>query len=148
MRRPSESRLYQPTLRGLLRLSWATQMSLAAAEVPWHQKRLDLVLVSPGRGLLSFELKVEAWRRAVSQAYLNRWTCHGAWIAVWHTHLGRGAFRAAKEAGVGIFIVTHNAAYPCLWPAEPPESGSVTRLEGLIRKRGDRVRDLLGKVGK
>ena len=112
---PPEAALLLPVLRAALRIGWATQMSRACVEIPWYQKRLDLGLVS-GDGLVVVELKVADWRRAIEQAYVNRWIAHSSWVALWHQNISSTTYDVAREAGVGILVVTRRTAYPWIRP--------------------------------
>ncbi len=78
---PPERQLLLPTLRGLLRLGWATQMTSAGVEIPWHQKRIDLAFMQ-GDDVVAIELKVDKWRKAVDQAFVNRWAAERSWVAI------------------------------------------------------------------
>ena len=139
---PPEGALMLPVLRAALRIGWASQMSPACVEIPWYQKRLDLGLVSAS-GLVVVELKVSNWRRAIEQAFVNRWIAGSSWVALWHEAVNDTTYDVALEAGVGILVVTRRTAYPWVTPAPPvrPDEGSPIRDE--IHLRGTRVRDLL-----
>jgi hypothetical protein len=139
---PPEEALMLPVLRAMLRTKWASQMSPASTEIRWHQKRLDLGLVSVD-GLVVIELKVADWRRAIRQAHVNRWIAKESWVALWHETINEAAFNTASDLGVGILVVTENTAYPGLYPAPPvrPDVDSPVRSE--IEMRGTRLRDLL-----
>jgi hypothetical protein len=142
--RPAEASLLRPTLLGLLRLGWLHQMSPAAAEVPWYQKRLDLAFVGvrPEIGAVAVELKVDDWRGAIEQARLNRLLTCQSWVALWQAT--PPVVRWASTAGVGVLIITSRGVYPTQYPrAGTPIS---TALEGQIRSEGQRVRDLLSSL--
>lgn len=141
--RPPEAALMLPVLRAALRIGWASQMSRASVEIPWYQKRLDLGLVS-GDGLVVVELKVTDWRRAIKQAYLNRWIARSSWVALWHENLTGAAYEAALDAGVGILVVTRRTAYPWVKPGPPVRPDHASPLWDAIVTRGTRIRDLLG----
>jgi hypothetical protein len=140
---PPEAALMLPVLRAALRIGWASQMTPACVEIPWYQKRLDLGLIS-GEGLVVVELKVTDWRRAIRQAYVNRWIAESSWVALWHKNISSTTYEVAHEAGVGVLVVTRRTAYPWVSPGPPvrPDDGSPIRDE--IRARGTRIRDLLG----
>lgn len=139
---PPEAALMLPVLRAALRAGWASQMSRACVEIPWYQKRLDLGLVSDG-GLVVIELKVTDWRCAIRQAFVNRWIARSSWVALWHESITCKTYDAAREAEVGILVVTRGTAYPWIEPGPPvrPDDGSPIRDE--IFTRGTRMRDLL-----
>lgn len=143
---PAESELLLPVLRGLLRLSWARQMTPAALEVPWHQKRLDLAVVAPEWGVIAVELKVSKWRRAVDQAYVNRWISTSSWVALWHECISEDTYRYARSAGVGILAVTPRTVYPLVPPKPSPRPDGARRISGEVTSRGSRVRDLLSSA--
>ena len=132
-----------PVLRGLLRLTWFDQMTLAAAEVPWHQKRVDLVLMRD-EDVFAVELKVSKWKKAIDQAAVNRWASDSSWVALWHDCITADALAYAREAGVGILAVTANTAYPLTHPHRPTRTAAAPRLAAEVTARGSRVRDLLG----
>jgi hypothetical protein len=134
-----------PVLRAALRIGWASQMSLASTEIRWHQKRLDLGLVS-GEGLVVIELKVADWRRAVQQAHVNRWIAKSSWVALWHESAGRAAYDVAADLGVGVLLVTERTAYPWLMPAPPVRPGEASPILSEIETRGTRIRDLLSQA--
>jgi len=131
-----------PVLRAALRIGWASQMTPASAEIRWHQKRVDLGLVAPD-GLLVVELKVKDWRRAMEQAFVNRWISRESWVALWHESITSATYEAAREMGVGVLIVTRSTAYPLVAPGPPAREG-VSTIQDQIFTRGTRVRDLLG----
>jgi hypothetical protein len=134
-----------PVLRTTLRIGWASQMSPASTEIRWHQKRLDLGLVSAD-GLVVIELKVADWRRAIRQAHVNRWIAKESWVALWHETASEAAFSAAVELGVGLLVVTENTAYPWVWPDRPVRPHAESPLRDEIATRGTRIRDLLGQA--
>ena len=140
---PPEAAMMLPVLRAALRIGWASQMSAACAEIPWHQKRLDLGFIARDQ-LVVVELRVGDWRRAINQAFLNRWVAQASWVALWHDNATAAAYDAAVEAAVGILVVTRETAYPWLEPGPParPDADSPIRQE--ISTRGTRIRDLLG----
>jgi hypothetical protein len=140
---PPESALMLPVLRAALRAQWASQMTPACVEIPWYQKRLDLAFVSAD-GLVVVELKVTDWRRAIKQAFVNRWIARASWVALWHENVSSMSYEAAHEAGVGILVVTRRTAYPWVIPGPParPDDGSPIRDEIIMR--GTCIRDLLG----
>lgn len=140
---PAESRLLLPVLRGLLRLRWARQMSPAALEVRWHQKRIDVAFLDRESDFVAIELKVAKWKRAIDQAYVNRWVCDASWVALWHESVSNETYRYARGAQVGLLAVTANTVYPLIRPGEAPRSGTSTGLREEIRDAGSCVRDLL-----
>jgi hypothetical protein len=128
-----------------MRLGWIHQMSPAAAELRWYQKRLDLALVSisPQIAPLAVELKVSDWGRAIEQARLNRLLTNQSWVALWRA--GPSVIRRARVAGVGVLIVTPRGVYPAQYPRLGTPATN-TSLEEQIRAEGQRVRDLLSSV--
>jgi hypothetical protein len=120
-------------------------MSRASTEIRWHQKRLDLGLLST-EGLIVVELKVADWRRAIRQAHVNRWIAKESWVALWHETASDAAFSAAVDLGVGLLLVTENTAYPWLLPAPPVRPDAESPLHDEIATRGTRIRDLLGQA--
>jgi hypothetical protein len=140
---PPEAALLLPVLRGVLRMQWASQMSKADIEVRWHQKRLDLAVLSGDERLMVVELKVGDWRRAVDQAFVNRWAADSSWVALWHEKVTGAAYEAAQEAGVGLLIVTKRTVYPALRPDMPVRPGEVTSVFDSVTRGTTRIRDLL-----
>lgn len=142
--RPEES-LLRPTLLGLLRLGWVSQMSFADVEVRWHQKRIDLAFMGTEANAYptAIELKVNSTGRAIDQASLNRYLTSASWVATWAMP-SPAVLRRAQAKGVGILLVTERGAYPVLSPAsgEPRTSALAEHL--LNRRR--RVRDLLSAI--
>ena len=144
---PAEQALLRPVLRGLIRLRWASQMSPAAAEVPWHEKRIDLVVAPTGGLTLAFELKVSDWGRAISQAYVNRWVADQSWVVVWHSRVTPRSADAAQDAGVGLMIVTRDTVYPLVRPDAPVASlPAAGPIHDVLAIRRTRMRDLLGSL--
>ena len=138
---PAEASLLLPVLRGLLRLGWVHQMSRAAVELPWYEKRIDLAIAGRDR-LITVELKVDRWRRAIEQAYLNRWVAEEAWVALWHAHVTPQAVQAAADAEVGLMIVTWRTVYPVQYPGLPPRAPDAA-LDDALRASAASLRDLL-----
>ena len=142
---PPEAALLLPVLRGVLRMDWgASQMSKADIEVRWHQKRLDLCVLPGDERLHVIELKVGDWRRAVDQAFVNRWAADSSWVALWHENVTGAAYGAAQDAGVGLLVVTKNTVYPALRPEAPIRPGEVTSVFESVKRGRTRIRDLLG----
>lgn len=125
-------------------MGWADQMDFAGSEVPWHQKRIDLVILSDTVGVITIELKVRAWRRAISQAYINRWVSHQSWVALWHSYVTGEAYDLARAWNVGLLAVTANTLYPIVEPGSLPTSGDSLFLDNRLRSNRVRIRDLLG----
>lgn len=143
-RPPPEADLLTPTLRALLRLRLCHQMTPAALEVAWYQKRIDVAFLGPRTGLAAVELKVADWQRAIDQAFVNRWCSDASWVAVWHRYVSAKTHAAAVEAGVGLLVVLRTTAYPLVAPAAPPQGASRIHLATSLKERGTRLRDLLG----
>jgi hypothetical protein len=141
---PPEAAMLLPVLRGVLRMDLgASQMSKAGIEVRWHQKRLDLCVLPGDDRLHVIELKVGDWRRAVDQAFVNRWAADSSWVALWHEKVTGAAFEAARDAGVGLLIVTRRTMYPALRPEPPVRPGEVTSVLESVKRGTTRIRDLL-----
>ena len=134
-----------PVLRAALRAGWASQMTPACVEIPWYQKRLDLGIVSQD-GLVVVELKVADWRRAIKQAFVNRWVARASWVALWHESITCATYDLAQETGVGILVVTPGTAYPWVEPQPQVRSGDGSAIREEIFSRGTRVRDLLSEA--
>jgi hypothetical protein len=134
-----------PVLRAMLRIRWTSQMSRASTEIRWHQKRVDLGFMSDD-DLVVVELKVSDWRRAVRQAFLNRWVAQSSWVALWHEGVSVAAVEAAREAGVGLLIVTRRTAYPLVNPGPPMRPGAESPVQEALFAQGTRMRDLLGEA--
>lgn len=142
---PPEAALMLPVLRALLRIRWTSQMSRASTEIRWHQKSVDLGFISDD-GLVVVELKVSDWRRAIRQAFVNRWVAESSWVALWHDCVTAGAVEAAREAGVGLLIVTRDTAYPMIMPGPAKRPGGESPVQDALVARGTRMRDLLGEA--
>lgn len=142
---PPEAALLLPVLRAMLRIRWTSQMSRASTEIRWHQKRVDLGFMSDD-GLVVVELKVSDWRRAVRQAFLNRWVAQSSWVALWHEGVTLAAVEAAREAGVGLLVVTRRTAYPLVKPGPPMRPGAESPVQEALFEHGTRMRDLLGEA--
>jgi len=142
--RPAETTLLRPTLLGLLRLGWVSQMTPAETEVRWHQKRIDLAFVSsmPAVGCVAVELKVDNWASVLRQARLNRILSPSSWVAT--PNVSELQERRARSLGVGILLVTARGVYPVLYPAR--DAGREQILIDAISARGRRIRDLLGET--
>lgn len=140
---PPEAAMLLPTLRGLIRLGWAQQMSPAALELPWHQKRIDIALLSSACGVIAVELKVSKWRKAIDQAYVNRWATDSSWVGVWHECITADSYKYAARAGVGMLAVTRDTVYPLVLPDRSPHRAASSRFEREIALGGLRLRDLL-----
>lgn len=140
---PAESALLLPVLRGVMRLGWAQQMTPAAVELKWHQKRIDLAVCSNDFGLISIELKVSKWRKAIDQAYVNRWASTYSWVGVWHECITRDTYSYARDAGVGLLAVTQHTVYPLSYSDETTRPEAIRRFEDEVVSGGLRVRDLL-----
>jgi hypothetical protein len=143
---PAEAALLLPTLRGLVRLAWADQMTPAGLEIAWHQKRVDLVVASSGTGVLAVELKVSKWRRAIDQAYVNRWAATSSWVALWHACITAKTYRYAQQAGVGVLAVTANTVYPVVRAESAATEHLAQSLAAGVEQGGRNIRDLLGQA--
>jgi hypothetical protein len=142
--REAESSLLRPTLLGLLRLRWANQMTLADVEVPWHQKRIDLVFVSPEAaiGCVAIEFKIDNLASALRQAHLNRLVTPSSWIAT--PRVTELQEKRAQKLGVGVLLVTAKGAYPLLYPMIARSRDGI--LREILSSRRRRLRDLLGET--
>lgn len=134
----------RPTLLGLLRLRWLNQMSLAGAEIVWHQKHIDLAFMSPQQsiGPVAIELKVDSPRRAIEQASLNRLLTPSSWVAL-GTVPTRRTIVEAETAGVGVLVVLDAGVYPLVFPIRIATRTDI--LAKALRDRAERVRDLLSR---
>lgn len=140
---PPENDLLLPVLRGVIRLGWAGQMTPAAVEVPWHQKRVDLAVLPDASSLIAIELKVAKWRQAVDQAYVNRWASTSSFVAIWHQCITLDTYSYATSQGVGLLAVTENTVYPLLDAAPAPRPVAGGRLVQEVVRGRMRLRDLL-----
>lgn len=138
---PAEAAMLLPALRGILRLRWATQMTPIAVELPWHQKRIDVVFATSLK-VVALELKVDKWTKAIEQAYVNRWLADESWIGIWHASITSRTMREASEAGVGLLAVTSGTVYPLRRPGATPRPRPDHVYEAVVARRTN-VRDLL-----
>lgn len=140
-----ESSLLRPTLLGLLRLRWVSQMSLADTEVHWHGKRIDLAFspVASGADPAAIELKVASTRRAIEQAALNRYLTPSSWVATW-TPPTEPLIEHAGEEGVGLMLVSERGAYPLLYPRHGALHTNALAQHLCDQQR--RVRDILSEL--
>lgn len=64
-------------------------------QFPLGRKKIDLVCVEQAvpNSIISIELKISDWRKALWQASINRQLAHRSYVAIWHEYV----HRAKKE---------------------------------------------------
>jgi preprotein translocase subunit Sss1 len=91
-------------LRWLLNVGWLGSASMAAYEVPWRGRRIDLVTTN-GRGqLTAFEFKMNGTRRVFEQAMYNGISAHRSFV-VSAVRPSKEYQDLAKEHGLGLIVV-------------------------------------------
>lgn len=81
---PYEAELLAPTMS-----LFNEDVYAHAVEVPIGWRRIDLVAVAKQEPRwVAVELKISAWKEAMTQAYLNHVVADRSYIAIWHRHLG------------------------------------------------------------
>jgi hypothetical protein len=101
---PGERRMVASVLRWLLNIGWLGSASLAAFEVPWRGRRIDLVTANGKGQLTAFEFKLDGTRRVFEQAMYNSISTHRSFVV-------SGArpsheYRELAEAhGLGLIVV-------------------------------------------
>lgn len=77
----------------------------SGVDVPSHgQARTDLVLVVSNE-LVAIEVKTLNWKKAIAQAYLNRYCVDRSYIALWEKTVRPQVIREAKNRGLGLLSI-------------------------------------------
>ena len=77
---PGERKMVASVLRWLLRIGWLGPATMAAYEVPWRGRRIDLVTTNSKGQLTTFEFKMDGTRRVFEQAIYNSISAHRSFV--------------------------------------------------------------------
>jgi hypothetical protein len=101
---PGERKMVASLLRWLLNVGWLGSATMAAYEVPWRGRRIDLVMTN-GRGqLTAFEFKIDGTRRVFEQAMYNSISTHRSFV-VSAVRPSVEYQALAEEHGLGLIVV-------------------------------------------
>ena len=101
----SEEQLKTPLLEWLKQRRRFNEGTVLLEEMPWFNRKIDLVTVSSTRRTTAYELKLNSFRRAVEQAAYNRMAFDRAYV-VTASRPSEKNFALAVEAKVGVILVT------------------------------------------
>lgn len=74
-------------------------------EVPSHgHARADIVILM-GDEVIAIEVKRENWKRAIAQAFLNRYCVDRSYVAIWHVHVSAQVLRETRKRGLGLLAI-------------------------------------------
>jgi len=104
-----------------------------ATEVGAHgRSRTDLCVFADGQ-LIAIEAKLSNRRRAISQAYFNRYYADRSYIAVLDHHVTDQLTKAAREWELGILAVSRKGAFIALpAPSSTPDLDLRARVIGSV----------------
>src|SRR5262245_35547624 len=78
-------------------------------QFPLGRKKIDLICVEQAvpNSVISIELKISDWRKALWQASVNRQLAHRSYVAIWHEYVHRAAkeFDLFNAYNVGLIAV-------------------------------------------
>lgn len=78
-------------------------------EVPVGQKKIDLYFVHRNYPkTIAVELKINAWRRVLRQAYQNRFYAQQSYVGLWHDFLNENIALEINNFGLGVLKVYSN----------------------------------------
>src|SRR5690242_1063296 len=77
-----ERRLSAPLLALLRRRGWVRPDTLVAYELPWHGRHVDMVTMTRGGVLVSYELKLSSFGRVLEQSIYNRLSFDRSYLVV------------------------------------------------------------------
>lgn len=101
----SEEQLKAPLLEWLKQRRRFNEGTAILEEMPWFNRKIDLVTISSTRLATAYELKLNSFRRAVEQAAYNRMAFDRAYVVTASRPSGKN-FALAVEAKVGVILVT------------------------------------------
>ena len=79
---------------------------MAFEEVPFGQKRIDLLMVHRNYPkFVTVELKIKDWKRALQQAIINQFMGHLSYVALWHAFVSRVDRATFEKHGIGLLRV-------------------------------------------
>ena len=68
------------------------------------RKKIDLVVVKK-QTIISIEVKISNWRKALQQAYVNLYSFDYSYVALWHKTVPNVDVNIFKNLGIGILKV-------------------------------------------
>jgi hypothetical protein len=131
---PGERKMVASLLRWLLRIGWLGSATLAAFEVPWRGRRIDLVTAN-GRGqLTAYEFKMDGTRRVFEQAMYNSISAHRSFVV--SAARPSAEYRALAEAhGLGLIVVNGKVDLVQRSTLKSPEARLVRDLRSKTLQR-------------
>jgi hypothetical protein len=100
---PGERNMVAGVLRWLLNIGWLGSATLAAFEVPWRGRRIDLVTTNSRRQVTAFEFKMDGTRRVFEQAMYNSISTHRSFV-VSGARPSHDYQALAKAHGLGLIV--------------------------------------------
>ena len=71
------------------------------------RKQIDMVTLK-NRRLISIEVKINNWKKALQQAYSNLYVFDYSYVALWHKTVPNVDLKIFKELGIGILEVNES----------------------------------------
>jgi len=134
-----EAALMPTLMRWLILTGRVRSRTLVAHEVPWLGRRVDLALLTARGVTTAFELKIGRLQRVIEQAAYNCGSFHRSWVVTGNRPKAEG-LQWARELGVGLIVVQHDAALALVAPAvHRPHPAAVRRLRTAIHARAGRA---------
>src|SRR5437867_945186 len=99
-----ERRLSAPLLALLRRRGWVRPDTLVAYELPWHGRHVDMVTLTRGGVLVSYELKLSSFGRVLEQSIYNRLSFDRSYLVVAAMPRAENMAFAAQH-NVGVILV-------------------------------------------
>lgn len=104
-----ERKLGAPLLTFLGRRGWIRPDTLISYELPWHGRRVDMVTLTRGGVLASYELKLSSFGRVLEQAIYNRLSFDRSYLVIAAMPRPENIASAAQYK-VGVILVTNGTA--------------------------------------
>lgn len=101
---PGERKMVASVLRWLLKIGWVGPATMAAYEVPWRGRRIDLVTTNSKGQLTAFEFKMDGSQRVFEQALYNKISAHRSFV-VSGARPSPDYRMLAKAHGLGLIVV-------------------------------------------
>lgn len=101
-------------------------------EVRSHGRAQMDICYSNGANLIAVEAKLRDWRRALAQAYLNRYCVDRTYILLWNTSLDPAIRHEAIQYDVGVFLMNHDGLTE---PVRAPLRAPHAQLRGDLLTR-------------
>jgi len=106
------------------------------SEIRFLEKKIDLIYIKR-KQLISIELKVQNWKRALWQAYVNQLFTSKSYVCLWSEVIKNIDKREFEKFGIGVLSIDENSEIKLILDAKTSQYMHLDLLNKLVGKLND-----------